>query len=698
MKFDFTKFVNELHEDFQDSLSIDEITQLLELGESYSKDSPLSTGKNFVINHIAFKGEKYSGEIIDYSQNISTGINIWIASNLKGKSSILKIIKYALTGNNSLKPDIKKALNEILLDFSIGNKDYTIYLRTSSILKAQFFNTKISTWTELEDIKKDPLFEARGESEYSRKMQGFFFNQFSYYSLKWTQKNPKKDNSDLIEAAASWKTYFKSIFLESKDSYDLMYGGQGKKIFLMLLGLELTYPINRLKVKMDFLNSEKGKDVLIEKANAKNKVQDKNSLLEKLKEVQIQIEKFTKKIVTKSNINDLNKEYNLLQYEYKTEWNKLKVFNKEIQNLKEKRNELENKQKAKDKELFKAKKRLENNKKKILDLKEYLEIGVFFSNLDIKHCPSCHHSIDENKKKEKLASHKCALCDESISEVENVSTVEDYTEKISKLNLSNQQLSILLQTLEKEKVFIIEESKSTYSKIIKIEHQTEELKDLNILSNQLKIIEQRIKTELEKSPIDFSEKDELISQKAVIEFQIKELKELSVKSNSFNYDSRINLLHVAIKKLNKFRFEMSKNTLERLQEIMLIEIQEFGLKSITEIQISKNYGILYRQGGDLITFKDITEGEQLRAKIAFYLSLIQLDIEFNFGKHTRFLMIDSPGKEEGDPKYLLGLSKVLKNIQTRFGSQLQILIGTAERDLSGIVENQYVTPEDTFIF
>ena len=77
----------------------------------------------------------------------------------------------------------------------------------------------------------------------------------------------------------------------------------------------------------------------------------------------------------------------------------------------------------------------------------------------------------------------------------------------------------------------------------------------------------------------------------------------------------------------------------------------------------------------LYKYDNIAEGEQLRAKIAFYLSLIQLDIEFNFGRHTRLLIIDSPGKEEADSKYLEGLTQVLNSIEDRYGDNLQILLG-----------------------
>ena len=75
-----------------------------------------------------------------------------------------------------------------------------------------------------------------------------------------------------------------------------------------------------------------------------------------------------------------------------------------------------------------------------------------------------------------------------------------------------------------------------------------------------------------------------------------------------------------------------------------------------------------------------------------------MDIEFNFGRHTRLLIIDSPGKEEADKEYLEGLSQVLKSIESRYSDNLQILIGTAERQLSGILENQKEIPVGEYVF
>jgi hypothetical protein len=194
-----------------------------------------------------------------------------------------------------------------------------------------------------------------------------------------------------------------------------------------------------------------------------------------------------------------------------------------------------------------------------------------------------------------------------------------------------------------------------------------------------------------------SEKNELIEKKAVLNFRIKQLDELPKKTGDQKIEQKIQLLAKAIDELNKIRFAEGQSILKKLSDLMTDEVKALGLR-ISEISISDRFDIKYKQDGDYLSFSEIAEGEQLRAKLAFYLSLIQLDIEHNYGRHSRFLIIDSPGKEEGDKNYLEGLTKLIKELETRFGDKLQILIGTAERNLENTVTHQNVFPADTYVF
>ena len=158
------------------------------------------------------------------------------------------------------------------------------------------------------------------------------------------------------------------------------------------------------------------------------------------------------------------------------------------------------------------------------------------------------------------------------------------------------------------------------------------------------------------------------------------------------------MLEDAIIDIDNLRFEKSTTIIEDLKKSMLKEIHDFGLTSITAINIDKSFNITYVQNNVTVKFPQIAEGEQLRVKLAFYLSLIQLDIEKNHGRHTRFLIVDSPNKEEGDTEYLNGLKDVLTQIQTKYQEQLQIIIGTATREFSGVIKNQTIYEKGEFLF
>ena len=705
MSFDFQKFTNDLYEEYKESLTKEAVDDLLNLNDEYSKDTPVSTGKRLVINNVRIIGEKeispnqdYSGAKIDFSLPFTSGVNMLIADNFKGKSSIFKVIKYALTGSNSLKANIKKWIHFAFVNFSINDKKYTAYLDLSKrILTAYLLNGFISSVKELETDRREIIFEANSETTYQERMNDFFFNQFTYYSLKWTQKSSQKDKDELLEAGASWKTYFKSILLESKDSSSLMYGDQGKKVFQMLLGIELTYPINRLSIRKDMLNFEKAKE---QSYSDRHKKQAESNLLKhqsRLKEIESEIKEIQTKNKEKINLAPIYKEYNSTLELINSENRKAQKIATEKQNKNKELNSFKNKQETNQHEINRLSKEVEKLTKQRNDLKEYVEIGVLFSNLDIKHCPSCNHDVTESQKKNRLEEHKCSLCGDSVENENQEIDTEVYDEKIANLELSILSFEKEIDSLKVRNKELQEVYSKSYNELIGIEKVADTIKDLASISSRLQELEDIINSSRTETTPNDDKKEKLIEERAVIQFQIDDLLKQKPKAVT-DYETKIQLLNSAIEKLSEERLSLGARVINRLSKLMTDEIQSLGLKSITEVKIDDNFEIQYKQDNDYITFENIAEGEQLRAKIAFYLSLIQLDIEFNFGRHTRLLIIDSPGKEEADKKYLDGLSQVLNSIESRYSDNLQILIGTAERQLSGILKNQKEFTIDEYVF
>ncbi|ADC48787.1 hypothetical protein BpOF4_03605 [Alkalihalophilus pseudofirmus OF4] len=689
MKFNYDRFISSLHQEYKENFSLGEIEDILNIKGDYDKDTPVSTGKRLLISKLSIKGKKSNGNIIDFTLPLDSGINLIIADNLKGKSSLFKMIQVALTGSNKLKADVKKWIELINLGFKINNKNYSAVIKfNNSRLSGSLYslNNEDVSYSELN--KLTPIFSATSITDYEKSIQEFFFKQFSYYPLKWTQKASQKDKNELNESRASWKTYFKSIYLESKDSSSLMYGGQGKKVFQMLLGLELTYAINYLTVKHDMLTFNKAKENEFSNQNKEETIEN-SYLLKRKEEIDLELEKLNS---NHSSLNQLYEEYEKVINKINDE-NSIIIRNGKLAN--EKANELNSitsKINSYTLELKRINKEISTTIRYINDLEEYIEIGSFFTNLDIKHCPSCNHKV-ENQKKHKDT---CSLCHEEINHSNTEMNKEAFHQKVN-------DLKRILDELNKEERLIktsIQSLNEIYSSVkksyLELEENLNTKNNISPLRDQLRVIENEIKSV--KMKTNDSWKMNLIAEKAVIDYQLSNLGKNTVLEEQLKDDLKIPLVKRAIEKLSDFRYESSKYILTYLSDNMLEELHHFGLTSITEINIDENFDIKYKQDGEFIGFDDIAEGEQLRAKIAFYLALIQLDIENNFGRHTRFLILDSPNKEEGDSQYLNGLTQTLINIDKRYGDKLQIIIGTAERQLENIVENEKIFEKGTYVF
>lgn len=690
MIFNYDKFIKGIYEEYKGNFTIDEIKKLLNVMDEYDKDTPISTGKRLSLTRISIKGQKSSGEEISLTLPFQNGVNLIIADNFKGKSSLFKMIQIALTGNNKLKSDVKKWINLINLRFKINEKNYSAIIRfeNSRLKKGSLYSRIIDELNETEEYH--PVFEANGASEYEKYIKEFFFNQFSYYSLKWTQKASQKDKNELNEAKASWKTYFKSIYLESKDSSSLMYGGQGKKVFQMLLGLELTYAINALSVKFDMLTFNKAKQDEISN-NKEEQGKDEKSALEKRKyEIDKEIANLN---IKPGRLNQLYESYKMIIKKINYE-NSLVIENgKHLNERSEELNSLSAKITSYTNEMNRMDKEINKTVRFINDIEEYIEVGIFFANLNIKYCPSCNHKVSTINTN---SDHECLLCHETIVENYNDINKEIYNQKINELKDTKYKL-IQEKNIIKN---LIGQLKKEYDKVnqssLELRLMLETQDNTSILKEQLSDIE--IQINREKININDERKMELTAEKAVIEYRLSDLSSESLVNQQNRENRKIDIIKQSIQELNRFRYENSTNVLKYLSDIMLSELHNFGLKSISEIKITENFDVLYKQDGEYISFEDIAEGEQLRAKIAFYLALIQLDIEHNFGRHTRFLIIDSPSKEEGDSQYLNGLSKTLKDIDNRYGDNLQVIIGTAERKLVNSVKNEMVFEEGVYLF
>lgn len=713
--FNYEKFVKYIHEHFEAEVSFQEVDEILSLEEDYTKDNPISLGKYLVLNRLTFSGKKLSGQEFYYDQKLNKGINIWIADNHKGKSTVFKIIKFALTGKDSIKPDIRSWIYEIQLEFNIGKGTYTCYIDRTGRDKGALYSFGIERFFELQEnqkldiIEREKEFEFKTNIQFQEKIQDFFFDHFSFYTLKYTSHKSAKDDLELSTGHLSWLTYFKSIYLESKNYEYLFFdkenmGGQGRKIFEMILGLPLTYPINMLGIQRDRVLEAIGKLRLTDKSKTETTQSKKDKIEKRLVEVTTILGELRKGgkltfdekplieeyIKIQEKVNENRKQQRIVNEAYQTEKNKQVQLQEELRNLEGDKSKIE----------------AEINKliKQELKVELYIQAESFFSNLEIKTCPHCEVEISENKKENERESLICSLCGEKSTQqkieeselLEKIARIKDEKEGHSKKLLQiEKNIELHQEYVEKS-----ERSIAKYlSDIIAIPSSDSDSKRLKEIEARIEEINSERK--IQKEALD--KKDDLMKEEAVLKFRLEEIEKQKSSDNSEEITKlslKKNILEHALKALEKKRIKLNKNILNKLEQLILNEVHAFGIDSIKQIEINDKYDLVLTQNEVLVSFNELNEGEKLRVKLAFYLSLIQLDIEHNLGRHPRFLIFDSPGSEEMVPKHLHGLSNILKDVNKRFKDQLQIFVGSALREFSQITdpEKTFIKEEDEFVF
>ncbi|MGF6927384.1 putative nucleic acid-binding Zn-ribbon protein [Chitinophaga sp. W2I13] len=684
MNFNFDDFAREIHSSFQANFTLNEVKEILHLeDDGYQISKPYSIGKRLLLQRIILKGKKDGETSFNYDKQLFSGVNMWVADNLKGKSTIFKAIKFALTGKNSLGNKIKSWLEQIQLEFSIGDDIYTIDLDLSaSSLNARLYHSSIDNIRP----ELDPVEKFKSVKGFENFIAQFFFDQLNYYPLKKVQSNQHSLN--LVESDISWGTYYSSIYLQSKDYGMLNMGNQHGGVFQMLLGLDFTYSIYALEV----MQKKKSRDLDIEME--KEKTIDNTDIVNSeanLKLELLEVQQLIAGLKNNSNRTHIEK----LQQEISSKVNfreKIRKGNREVEDrlygANGEHNSLRLAISIKKDQIDDIKKEVRKTKKVITEHQEYIDSGIFFSNLKVTECPHCEHTVNPEKYANEKENHVCMLCENDLgdrekdtSEWENrIGALQEDLNKYEVL-ITNEQNSLdyLLAAIGK-----IEKNSRTYERDLDAFHS--QLSKIN--QEIVEMEEQMSKLTASSNENYFELMENFLKRKIDIEYKINSEGKQEDKKLNNKLQQQIDLIQFARQVLLDKRAAVGQDIFSNLENLMLSQLHALGLKSYTRVLINpENFAIYYFQGEIKNNFDDISEGEQLRAKLALYLSLIEMDIVKGIGRHPKLIILDSPGKEEGDATFLQGLKESLIHIDEAFGDKVQVFVGTANRTLQNTVQD-----------
>lgn len=636
-----------------------EVVRSLDLQEK----SAQRTAVRLKIHRLKFSGEKHlvpdgPPEPFVYDQAFSEGVNVLlIRDNSVGKSSVMKTIKYALTGDDSdYDANVRSWIQRVWLHFSLDAAYFTIHI-TRRHGADQGYVAFGSEERNAEDAELLPnaVYRMSGSQDISDKLQKFFMERLGIAPLYWTQATAAGAEA----RGTTWRTYFQALVVpDSSDRYLLIepehaIGNQEGLILQTFLGLRLIGQINQLLVDKGKIRKENTvTDAERAKAHAEAEELRREVAAVELRVAQLDAVLQGRAIafqaaeptVRLSQIRFLGAE--------KDEAHKYLLAERDA--LTEK--------------IYRARASARH-------ISEYIALHLHFTGLDVALCPNCDAHVDAEAVERERAEHHCRLCGKAAhaASPEEVEALEA-------------QATALVEQAEADRRL---RDKLSYD-IGRLQRETEELEREAAALRDVAIqgASVLLPTEHEKEERSRSERraGELIGRIAILEQKASEFQAAGDEA-ALRADIQDRIRKILVEDAEF----LNESTLSRLGALTAETVHLIGADNISQVTCSALGRLTLWKNDTKVAFGGIRNpGERLRVKLAFFIALMRLGGENAGSRHPGFLLIDQPGSAEMVDDDFAALAAVLREVETHYANKLQIICFTARSQFEGATSGSKV--------
>jgi hypothetical protein len=593
-----------------------------------------------------------------YDQVFADGVNVLlIEDNNVGKSSILKTIAFALTGDRSnYDKDVRGWIEDVWLTFAVGGTNFTIAITSGEGIRAVLAPSETDDAVDAIVARGGFVFFADSETALSSELQRFFFQQLRLVELSWVTATT---GAGPVEAHTSWRTYFQPVlFDDSSHSYLLCdpehnFGNQEGLIFSAYLGLSYAEAMNQLGVE----KSRKTRDEKLTEEEAKKlsaTIATQKDLLGKLR---AEVRAIDDAVAARQRI-----------FRGSPLAEQLLAAQQEITECSAERREVEEQRNAIQRELNRARSRL-------LRLEEAAEMRLHLSGIEVTLCPNCEHDIAQEAIELEATTHHCRLCGKTAKGADDA--------MVARLVAEKAHIGEFINAREK--------ARSDLS--TRIAANSRDIARLAGRSREIQEAVTRGVTEAFPSPEEQARRETLLEQIGAARAAIRGAEE-RLEGRSSEREALALRTYV----LGKIREALAEEAerrnarlLHRLAEIMQTFMKRIGTESIGEVTCSPLGVVQLRKHGKPVKFTGIKNpGERVRVKLAFFLALAELGREPNGSRHPGLLLIDQPGTAEMVPEDFRSLAGLLRGVDRDSAADMQILCFTARSEFREATDTKKV--------
>jgi hypothetical protein len=188
-----------------------------------------------VIERVCFSGVKHRAdredEPFEFDRTLSTGL--WAVTsevaNLAGKSSVLFVIRWALTGRSHLTADVRSWIRQVEVSGAVGGEAFTV----------KFENRDGQVDGELATANAPSV--SFDENSFEEVMDGFFLDRLRLEAMPFWQARAGGEEDEGDRRRFGWNSYFPALHLSDENNNmvlgDQALGGQPGALMQVILGL-----------------------------------------------------------------------------------------------------------------------------------------------------------------------------------------------------------------------------------------------------------------------------------------------------------------------------------------------------------------------------------------------------------------------------------------------------------------------------
>lgn len=587
-------------------------------------DRQLRPARKLTVRRICFKGEKRGtaqGSInFDWS-NLTPGV--WAVTserNLRGKSSVLEVLLWALRGTpKGLQDDVRRWLSWVCVEFDVDDQRYLVDFAVDQRIPLGTLarRRKSGETDELDRFTSDEGFAAA--------MSRFMMETLDLDPI--TALQGKEDERQVVEhgwPALSGGLYFGGDHKQLLG--DVPMAGLPARMLQMYIGMPWATTVMQATTAKRELDQETEKAAKSLAAAARDAEGARTRIDGELQAARKILEGFAKETDTAAELERLASD---------------------VVRLSPIAFDLDQRSARAEAEATELERLATLDERAVRDLRENIVATQFFNGLQPVCCPRCETRVSTDRLKRESAELSCSLCTEGIP-IDEMDGASDGLDAAEQRFAAAKAAAVRARVNAKS---LRQQSKTSSTEL------DEARQRLARTANSV-TFEQRRKAEIEVARLEGA------------------LNERQTVTPTATVSPDVALVSAALDEAKKAYESGRGDILERLNKELLVLGQRLGVQMLEDVKLNTNATLQLTKGGEQTTFSKVTAGERLRLRIATAVALLRVGQERGLGRHPGLLIVDSPAAEEVSPDDLTAVLSELQAI-SRETEGLQIIIGSA---------------------